>query len=469
MIFLVHGHTPRFHARLRRETQQHGAGGFTRLTFNHALRPAELIAGLGEGEDFHFHACDVAEKRASGYNFAPMISLTEARSLIAEFVAPLASETAALPEAHGRVLREDILAPDDLPAFDRSAMDGYAIIADDLSPKLRVVGEVQAGQAPTLTIERGECVRIFTGAQIPVGATQVLMQENVTREDEWMIPLTRDGRTWIRRCGEDARRGDLLLAAGARLGAGELSLLAHLGATHPKVSPQPRVLHFTTGDELVDPSRTPDAGQIRDSNSILIAALVAEARGRLLTQERCGDDLRKLIAQIRAQPAEAWDLLLLSGGASVGDYDCGARVLAELGFAMHFRQINLRPGKPLIFATRGEQAAFVIPGNPVSHFVTFHLAIKLAIERLEGAPSSWPLVQAELAENLPIKPDARDTWWPARVSAETGVFRARPLAWQSSGDLRGVVSANALLPIPSGTSSFSRGSRIDALLLGGIF
>lgn len=395
----------------------------------------------------------------------PLISLTDARTMISRAVSPLEPIVVPLAEAHGRVLREDVLAPEDLPAFDRSAMDGYAVAAGDVSERFRIVAELQAGHASEVELHAGECARIFTGAQIPRGATQVMMQEDVDRDGEWMIPRRRDAKTWIRWRGEDARRGDLLLAAGCRLGAGELSLLAQLGAVRPRVTPAPRVVHFATGNELVGPATQPGPGQIRDSNSILVRALLAEAGAQLGKQGRCGDDLAALVAVLAEQPAESWDMLLVSGGASVGDYDFGTRALEELGFAIHFRQINLRPGKPLVFATRGRQVAFVIPGNPVSHFVTFHVAIRLALECLEGGPQSWPLAPVELDADLPMKPDPREMWWPAHVTAVDGVWRAHPLSWQSSGDLRGLVSANALIPIPPGTGAIPSGANFRALLL----
>lgn len=395
----------------------------------------------------------------------PLLSLTDARATISGAVQPLAPVSMPMGEAYGRVLREEVLAPEDLPAFDRSAMDGYAVAAADTSPRFRVVAEIQAGQNVELELQPGECARIFTGARIPGGATQVIIQEEVDRDGEWMTPRSRHEKTWIRRRGEDARRGERLLAPGALLGAGELSLLAQLGHIRPRVSPAPRVLHFATGNELVDPADQPEVGQIRDSNSMLVAALLAEAGGRLMAQERCGDSLSALTGAASAQPADAWDLLLISGGASVGDYDFGVRALESLGFTIHFRQINLRPGKPLVFATRGRQVAFVIPGNPVSHFVTFHLAMRLALECLEDGSRSWPLATVKLAADLPMKPDARETWWPARLEIVDGLWRARPLAWQSSGDLRGLVSANALLPIPSGTGAIQQGAEIPALFL----
>jgi molybdopterin molybdotransferase len=370
-----------------------------------------------------------------------------------------------LPLARGRILRQDIHAPDDLPAFDRSAMDGYAVDAADASERFRVKFEVQAGQTPAGRIERGECARIFTGAPIPEGASQVVMQEDVVREGEWISIRERDAKAWIRRRGEDARRGDLLLAAGPRLRAGELSLLAQIGATEIHVGPAPRILHFATGDELVDPSSTPGAGQIRDSNSTLIAALLAEMGAQLVAQHRCGDALDTLVGEIQRHPPATWDALLISGGASVGDYDFGRQALTELGFTVHFPNIRIRPGKPLVFATRGRQVAFVIPGNPVSHFVTFQVAIRHALERLEGARSSWALAKIELAADLPAKSNDRETLWPAHVAASEGGLRAYPLAWQSSGDLRGLLGANALLPIAPGASGAKKGTAVDCLLL----
>ncbi len=393
-----------------------------------------------------------------------MISLAEARAIIAREVRPRDPAAAPLAGAQGRVLREDVAAAEDLPVFDRSAMDGYAVRAEDRSERLRVVGEIQPGAAPAVEIRAGECARIFTGAQVPAGASQVIMQENVKREGEWITPLRRDAKTWIRRRGEDARRGDVLLRAGVRLGAGELALLAQLGVVQPRVSPAPRVLHFATGNELTDPAAAPAAGQIRDSNSTLIAALLADCGARLMHQRRCGDALETLTAGIAAA-GEAWDMLLISGGASVGDYDFGARALEALGFTIHFRQINLRPGKPLIFATRGRQSAFVIPGNPVSHFVTFHTAIRHALECLENAPSSWVLARPALVEDLPSPPDARETFWPAKMIVRDGTLWVKPLAWQSSGDLRGLVGANALLRLAPGTGPARVCELAECLLL----
>ncbi len=393
-----------------------------------------------------------------------MISLAEARALIADNISPLRATSAPLAGASGRVLRQDVRAPEDLPAFDRSAMDGYAIFADDASEKFRIVAEIPPGAAPPIKIRRGECARIFTGAQIPAGASQVLMQENVRRENNFIVPLEKTRARHIRFRGEDARKGDLLLKSGTRLGAGELALLAGLGVAQPKISPAVRVAHFATGDELVAPEKKLKRGQIRDANSSLVAAFVRQFGGEMVRQERVADDFDLLWQRTRTLEKN-FDLLLLSGGASVGDYDFGKKLLTVLGFKTHFTAVNLRPGKPLVFATRGKQAAFVLPGNPVSHLVTLHVAVRLALGKFSGANASWPLVKIRLAENFETKPANRETFWPARVEIRHGELVARPLRWQSSGDVTALAGANALLQLAAGAQPPKAGKDILVLML----
>ncbi|HEV2692420.1 MAG TPA: molybdopterin molybdotransferase MoeA [Verrucomicrobiae bacterium] len=393
-----------------------------------------------------------------------MISLAQARALIAEKITPLPAQPASLRMEHGRILREDICADADMPAFDRSAMDGYAIGLGDDSKQFRIVGEIQPGVVPQFKVNRGECARIFTGAHIPEGASQVLMQENVRVENGIIIPSKPGQIPHIRKRGEDARKGDLLLRSGTRLGAGELSLLASLGVVEPKVSVPVRVAHFVTGNELVEPSVTPGPGQIRDSNSTLVAALIRQFGGEISRQENVVDDFNLLLEQVRAG-GDNFDLLLMSGGASVGDYDFGKKLLGALGFQIHFEQINLRPGKPLVFATRENQAAFILPGNPVSHFVTMQVAVRLALQRFAGAEAAWPLVNIRLAENFNHRPDPRETFWPARLEIQNGELVVRALRWQSSGDVTGLTGANALLQLGGNVSPPKAGETVPVLML----
>jgi molybdopterin molybdotransferase len=396
-----------------------------------------------------------------------MIPLAEARAIIAEKISPLPAAPVPLARAAGRVLREDIRAREDLPGFDRSAMDGYAIAASDPSEKFRIVAEIQPGPLPKIKIRRGECVRIFTGAPIPTGASLVLMQENVRLDQNFIVPLERSEATHIRRKGEDARKGDLLLRAGARLGAGELALLASLGVTRPKVSPLVKVAHFTTGNELVPPERKLRPGMIRDSNSPLVAALVRQFGGEIVRQERVADDFALLLKKTRGLK-RSFDLLLLSGGAGVGDHDFGKKLLAALGFQIHFSAINLRPGKPLVFATRGRQAAFVVPGNPVSHLVTLHAAVRLAMEQFAGAGNSWPMLRVRLAEGFEHRPMGRETLHPARLEITndgSGELVVRPLRWQSSGDVTGLAGVNALLRLDADEAAPKVGENVSVLIL----
>lgn len=394
-----------------------------------------------------------------------MVSLEEARSIIARQVSPLGAVMTPLASAHGRVLREDVAAREDLPAFDRSAMDGYAVAIEDRSAQFKVVGEVRPGELPGFALHPGECARVFTGARMPDGASQVIVQEHVRREGDVIVPAERNDTPHVRRRGEDARNGDLLLRAGTRLRATEMALLAQLGKDQPTISPAPRAIHLVTGDELVPPGGQPGPGQIRDSNSTLIASLLAEAGARLAHQRRVGDELPALTREAKAIPESAWDMLLISGGASVGDYDFGVEALTKLGFQIHFEKVNLRPGKPLVFASRRRQVAFVIPGNPVSHFVCFHVAIRLALERLEAAEPAWMLAELPLAAEVADRLNPRDTWWPARLTPRNGQLAVRPLPWRSSGDLCGLASANALVRVPPNSGPMAEGAMANCLLL----
>ena len=395
-----------------------------------------------------------------------MITLTEARRTIAEKLSARAAETVPLAEALGRVLAVEIKADAAYPAADRSMMDGYAISADDDSQRFKVVGEIAAGSVPDFTLQRGECARIFTGAEMPAGASQVIMQEETDREGEWMRPRQRPRQLFVRKRGAEAEAGTVVLAPGARLGPADLAILAQVGVVNVPVIPAACVSHIATGDELIPPATTPVLrGKIRDTNSALVAGLLAQTGSRLIFQSRCGDDPARL-AQWIAESHEA-DILLVSGGASVGDYDFGARVLTEAGFTIHFDKINLRPGKPLIFATRGEQspqAAFVIPGNPVSHFVCFQVAIRLALEVLQGLPATAELnfVHAELGGIDLLKGDSRETYWPAQIAIESGRLVATPRRWSSSGDTFSLAGTNALLQVKADTAP---GQLVPALLL----
>ncbi len=393
-----------------------------------------------------------------------MLTVSEARALIAEQVRLLAAERVPLAEARGRVLRQALVTEEDIPAFDRSAMDGYAVNGDGTGP-FTIVADIPAGAIFKRRIAPGECARIFTGAAIPDGTTHVVLQEFATRTGASVSFSQRDAAANIRRRGEDAREGAVLIERGARLGPAELSLFAQVGNTNAFVSRRPRILHVGTGSEIVAPDATPQRGQIRDSNSTLVAALVAEAGGEIIAQQRTGDDFSALLAAVQSVPMENWEVLLLSGGASVGDHDLGLPALLELGFTMHFRQLNLRPGKPLIFATRDRQVAFVIPGNPLSHVICWHVVIRAALDMLTTGSAEFGLATAVLGGTAPLRGHPRETWWPARLSWEGDAPVLLPLKWQSSGDLTGLAGLDALIRVPSDRAPVQPGEKISARLI----
>jgi molybdopterin molybdotransferase len=215
----------------------------------------------------------------------------------------------------------------------------------------------------------------------------------------------------------------------------------------------------------VPPDAEPGPGQIRDSNSTLVAALTAEAGGEIVAQRRAGDEFAVLMSTLQAAVPESWDALLLSGGASVGDHDLGMKALQALGFDVHFQQLNLRPGKPLIFATRGRQIAFVIPGNPLSHIVCWHVAIRAAFDMLTAGCAEFGLATAALGGTTPLRGHARETWWPARLSWEGDASALVPLKWRSSGDLTGLAGFDALICIPANSPEIQPGGKVSARLI----
>jgi molybdopterin molybdotransferase len=390
-----------------------------------------------------------------------MLSIDEARLLIAESLRMLPPERVALGHALGRLLRFPVVAGNDLPPFDRSAFDGYAFRGGGTPASLRLTGSVAAGQVPGKALGDGECARIFTGAPLPEGADTVAMQEACAVEGPTIgLPALPPG-DGVRKRGEDARAGAVLIPAGIRLGAVELSLMAQLGHTRPLVATRPRVFHVRTGDEIVPPEAEPGAGQIRDSNSTLLAGLIAEAGAELCGQVAVPDSLAAL-AEACARGEDA-DLLLISGGASVGDYDFGRAALEELGYSIRFAGLNLRPGKPLIFATRGRSAAFVIPGNPLSHFICWHVVMSAALQLLKSGVSELATVQFRLGGAKALRGNARETWWPARTVFREGSALAEPLKWQSSGDMTALAGVDALVRIPSGSGAIEPGALVDVL------
>jgi molybdopterin molybdotransferase len=392
-----------------------------------------------------------------------MISVLQAQQIIDQQTGALLSGAVPLGQAHGRVLREPVASSEDLPPFDRSAMDGYAVLADDPTEEFEVVDEIRAGMALDRQLQPGQAIRIFTGARLPGPGLKVIMQEHVETRAGRMRLRQRTAASNVRLRGEDARAGEVLLEPGTTLDATAVALLASVGKVSLLVSKQPRILHLTTGDEIVPPEQTPAEGQIRNSNASLISALCREHGVDAVNHRHAGDDLPSLLQIVSEAKAETYDLVLISGGSGAGAYDFSAELFRHLGATIHFREVNVRPGKPLIFGSSAAQIIFGLPGNALSHFVCFHLFVRRALDRLLARPAQGAM-RGFLAEKMPDTLNARETWWPAQASLRDGRLECRALPWKSSGDITRLPAANALIQVPSSTSHLAAGTMIELLL-----
>lgn len=365
-----------------------------------------------------------------------MKSVEDVWDLLRCGIVPREAGSVELAEADGRVLRQEVRATEDLPAFDRSAVDGHVVHKDDQSTEFAVSGEIRAGDTPPRRLKAGDALRIATGAAVPENGEVVMLEDST--EAAGMVRFARRGRSHVRRRGEDARAGDRLLAAGTVLGAGAIGLLASVGCSRPMVTRGLEALHVATGNEIVDAGQNPSIGQVRDSNSPLVAAW-ARQRALRLEQKRVGESAEALRDAIEGRR----DLLLVSGGASVGGHDCTEEVLRAVGFAILVTKVAVRPGKPLIVGRRGDEWVFGLPGNPLSHFVCLNVFVDVALAAMRGSPSAPMVWHARLLSGIEGNP--RETWWPVAEESDG----LRPLGWTSSGDLTALGAANGLARVPS--------------------
>ncbi len=382
--------------------------------------------------------------------------------LLNEIARPLATERVTVENAVGRVLHEPVCAPEDQPPFDRSAVDGYAVRLDDASSEFQIVDEIRAGDWKPRELQRGETIRISTGGALPGEHLQVVMKEDVRLSDQGIRVMQRSQPSNIRFRGEDAHAGQVLVEPGVKLQPGMLALLASVGQAKPLVTRVPSVLHLATGNEIVPPEQAPQRGQIRDSNSILIRAFLKPWQADL-EQMRLPEDeaAAKEKLETRNSKLETADLLLISGGASVGEHDFTRSLVTHLGFEILVSKTSLRPGKPLIVARRENQIAFGLPGNPLAHFVCLNLFVRVALERFGGVLTGPRFHAGRLAAKLETGRNPRETFWPAHCESADGRIKLTPLRWSSSGDLTSLAMANALIRVPSDCANLDAGTSVE--------
>jgi molybdenum cofactor synthesis domain-containing protein len=386
-----------------------------------------------------------------------MIPVTEAIRLVIEKARELEAERVPLDEAAGRVLAEDVYADTDLPPFDRATMDGYAVRSEDLREtpaRLRLVGEAAAGSGWRGTLGAGEAVRIMTGAPLPSGADSV-QQVEVTRESEGgaLVEIeraTEPGQFYVPR-GSEIRAGERVLEAGEVINAARAAVLASFGYASVPVGGRPRVAVLATGTELVPVNEKPGEDQIRDSNSYSLAAYARLAGAVVERLPFAGDDPELLRREIEEAAARA-DVLVLSGGVSMGRYDFTKAALHALGAEVFFERVALRPGKPTVFARLpGGALVFGLPGNPVSVSVTFNLFARAALLRMQGAPAAAPSEEHAVLTRAAKGAEGRESYLPAALKTDAeGRLIAEPLKWGGSSDFVAFARATALVVVPAG-------------------
>lgn len=397
-----------------------------------------------------------------------LISVEEAQRRALAPVRALGAERVPVAAALGRVLAEDVVAPHDVPPHDNSAMDGYAVRTADAvdGATLTVIGEVAAGQVATRALAAGEAWRIMTGAPIPPGADAVIMQEQCERAGD-QVTLRRSVklRDHIRAAGEDVRAGETVLRRGVTLRAAELGTLASARRAQVAVTRRPRVAILSTGDELRDADQPLDAGAIADTNSYALAALVREAGGEPQVSPIVRDDKAALAAAI--EEARRADLIVSTGGVSVGEHDHVKAVLAALGAELTAWRVDMKPGKPVALAVLAGTPYYGLPGNPVSSMVAFLLFVRPAIRAALGcaAPLDLPRATVRLEAPLGVRGDRRQ-FLRARLRFVDGRLVATPMARQGSGVLTSMLGANGLLVVEAGAHQFDAGAEATALVIG---
>ena len=394
----------------------------------------------------------------------PYIELEEACALVRQHVRPLPPQAVHFTEAQGLILAEDVLASDDLPPFPASVVDGYALRAADGTQPRQVVGEQTAGTIGAVTVGPGEAAWVTTGAALPEGADAVVKVEDTEQVNGRIVPrvLPRPG-DHVRPVGHDVARGQRVLARGTYLGPAEIGVLATVNAVAVSVFPRPRVAVLSTGDELIEPGKPLPPGHIRDSNRYTLMAAVRQAGGIPVDLGLVPDDETALRAAL-ARGLEEGDMILSTGGVSMGSRDLLKSLLAEMG-TVHFGRVRIKPGKPVTFATVNTKPVFALPGNPVSALVSFYLYVEPAIAILRG-DVDWqrPRVRVILAHDIEREP-GRVEFQRARVWREGDVLYARTTGVQASSRLLSMVGADVLLRLEADWTHVKAGTAVEALVL----
>lgn len=400
--------------------------------------------------------------RASTY---PLVDAAEAAALVLDRTPVLPAEDVVLADCPGRVLAEDLIAPAQLPPFPASAVDGYAIRSREGGGRLPVVGESAAGRPLAGALPPGAAARILTGGVLPQGADTVVMVEDVEQGDGWVqVPAGFPAGRNFHRPGDDLRQGELVIRRGEPLGAAELGLAAALGFPRLRVLRRPRVALMSTGDELVEVGHTPGPGQVVDSNRWALLAALREA-GAIVTLLGVAPDQREPLRELVVGALRDHDVLVTSGGVSVGTHDLVKPLLESLG-EVHLGRVRLKPGKPFTFATLPSgRLAFGLPGFPVSSLVTFEVFVRPALRKMQGiVRPQRPRLPVRLGYEAKAAGD-RTEYQRVSLTRDKGELVALSTGSQSSSRLMSLAGAHALVKVPPGNAGIAAGTVVDAIIL----
>jgi molybdopterin molybdotransferase len=396
---------------------------------------------------------------------AELISIDEARRRVLEAVRPLEAEDVTLARALGRVLACDVDSATNVPPFDNSAMDGFAVRAGPPA-ELRVIDESRAGHPSPGEVAAGAAIRISTGAVLPRGATAVVPVERAGAADgssgRVRVEATAEGDN-IRRAGEDVRAGDVVLRRGATVGPAELGVAASIGRDVLSCARRPTVAVLVTGDELTEPGNDLAPGAIYSSNGFALAGLVERSQATLVSRSTVRDSAESTREALGRALPEA-DVVCVSGGVSVGPHDHVKPALRDLGVSERFWGVALRPGKPTWFGSHAGGLVFGLPGNPVSAMVCFQLFVRPALAALQGATRAPVRITAVLDDAVPLLP-AREQAVRVRLSAEDDGWHAAPTGAQGSHILTSMLGAEGLAMVPKGEGEAAAGTRVEVQLL----
>lgn len=387
-----------------------------------------------------------------------MISFEEALDTVLSEAVRLGTERTDFRDSLGRVLCEDVVSDMFMPPFNKSAMDGFACRRDDLGKDLEIIETIAAGASPVRAVGQGQCTRIMTGARVPEGADVVIKVEDTELTPEGNVRFTGSStKNNIALKGEDVKEGDVVIPSGTMIDPRHVAIMASVGWTEPSVSIRPDVAVISTGDEIVEPEIKPGPSQIRNSNGQQLVAQVKRAGANAKYLGIAADNERSTYDMLD-RALKQNDIVLLSGGVSMGDFDFIPGVLDQLGVDMLFKTIALQPGKPTVFGKSGEKRIFGLPGNPVSSYNIFELLVRPMMNKMMGLKEPVKDMKIEMGSAYRRKRATRMSWIPVNISSSHKAF---PVEYHGSAHIYSLVNADAFIAVPVGVTELKPGDYVD--------